>query len=1651
MYTLTSSNSIVVQLGASKTTNDCVFIACYYDTTIAGGITAENTNTGSTNGTAQVTVIAAPGSNTFRHLKSFTLRNTDTVATTVIVIISGVDYEALLQVGDVLQLSDKGDGWLVTDSNGARKQATVASWGTITGNITNQTDLENALAAKENTANKGAAGGYAPLNGSSQVPNANLPTATTSAPGIIEIDSATPSVVTYGGSGAAGSTGEASDAGHKHALAALPTASTSVAGIIELGTTVAAESYGATASAGVTGLASDAGHVHALPALPVASTTVVGIIELGTTVAAETSGAAGSAGATGKAADAGHVHAMPTLLTVSASNPAAESYGATAVVGSTGLASDAGHVHALPALPTASTSAAGVIQISTATPQTDGTATAGSTGQAADAGHIHASNLSSATPTASSYGGSGSAGTGTTVSRTDHAHALPALPTASTSVAGIIEISSATPVADTYGGAGSAGATGLAADAGHKHALAALPTASTSVAGIIEISSSSPGAESYGATAVAGSTGLAADAGHVHALPALPTASTSAAGIIQISTATPQTDGTATAGSTGQAADAGHVHASNLSSATPSASSYGGSGSAGVGTTVSRTDHAHALPALPTASTSAAGIIELGTTVAAEAVGSTAVAGSSGLASDAAHVHAMPTATQFQTALLVQPEGITSTATAGTTTTLTSASAQTQVFTGTNTQTIALPAANTLAFVGWYYCFINQSTSALTIQNNAATTITIVAAGSYVYVSCSSIGSAAGTWQLEYLGQTQPEGVASTATAASTTTLTVASTQTQIFTGSTYQTMVLPAANTLPFIGWFYEVINQSGDTITIQANGGSTLATVPMNCTLVITCTSIGSSAGTWVSSAQSTQMTAPNPNLYVTNANTEIPASSCLLINSGEGYEVGSGFVTDIASTAVAGGYGDGILEVGTDPNIPISVAANKAITYADNMVFPVNTAGGLVNDGAGNISSINEQRVQVNGLELWGHSYFDNNSLGSGPTAIWTNETSNPGQIYAASIGLDMRKVNNHAVVGAQLVGLGRASGAYGGGDFARVLGEIYRSKQSWPFSRSGNAHILCYGINDLGNYTVAQITGSPGVYTTAVNILTVLISKMRSAAIYNGNGGANLAYSGTWAAPSGATDYTSGYGWATSTTGGTFTFTIPYGYQGEPICFSMVGYNSSNALSVAWSGTAGVTGTTTLNSCAVNAESIVPFRITTLSAKNAGQTIIGTITLSSQTFILDSVWIEAFKPVPVLVCNTPRLPCKIVNIYSGSGVTAGGTTAFTDASGNFSSTGSFGVYNDVGAIITEIDAQGALTGNTATVASVTNATTLVLTANTAAAKTAIQYTIGRNFLGYPSYGSTNLAFYQATAANHSAADAQVVQWNTQVVNAVVALFDSMVQVVDLDAAIGADANLPSNVYSWFACDALHPNDLGSQRCALAIWQAVSKLKAPSTDVQNFGLLQIPSVSAYLGSPYRRIINSGQLFFPDGAQLDVVANLYTAVVGDCFAYPFMITESGVYPSAVKMEQISAGNSVLVAAWYDDLGAVNGPSGYPVNMRWQLGNYTMNGSANSVNTVGTFYRNWHPGLQWLVIIIQSLGTTTSTFRTMYGPCPQLPSWTGSAGSIVRPVAWYKSGVATGAPPEIFPTGAVLNGCGAGTFASASSAPVVGLQLSIQ
>jgi hypothetical protein len=81
-------------------------------------------------------------------------------------------------------------------------------------------------------------------------------------------------------------------------------------------------------------------------------------------------------------------------------------------------------------------------------------------------------------------------------------------------------------------------------------------------------------------------------------------------------------------------------------------------------------------------------------------------------------------------------------------------------------------------------------------------------------------------------------GFTTTATAGATTTLTNASTQYQLFTGATFQTVALPVTSTLT-TGWTFHIVNNSTGDLTVVASSGTQVCTVIPNTTAMITCIS--------------------------------------------------------------------------------------------------------------------------------------------------------------------------------------------------------------------------------------------------------------------------------------------------------------------------------------------------------------------------------------------------------------------------------------------------------------------------------------------------------------------------------------------------------------------------------------------------------------------------------------------------------------------------------------------------------------------------------------------------------------------------------------------------------------------------------------------
>lgn len=138
------------------------------------------------------------------------------------------------------------------------------------------------------------------------------------------------------------------------------------------------------------------------------------------------------------------------------------------------------------------------------------------------------------------------------------------------------------------------------------------------------------------------------------------------------------------------------------------------------------------------------------------------------------------------------------------------------------------------------------------IYGGALGVATRLANGSSGQVLTSNGTTLAPSWQAP---SGNVNGLTSTATAAGTTTLTNSSTTLQFFTGSTTQTMVLPAATTLS-LGQQYNVFNNSTGAVTVEANGASVLIVMGASSSCLFTVTNIGSGAGTWQLS-------------YVTNTN--------------------------------------------------------------------------------------------------------------------------------------------------------------------------------------------------------------------------------------------------------------------------------------------------------------------------------------------------------------------------------------------------------------------------------------------------------------------------------------------------------------------------------------------------------------------------------------------------------------------------------------------------------------------------------------------------------------------------------------------------------------------------------------------------------------
>lgn len=266
----------------------------------------------------------------------------------------------------------------------------------------------------------------------------------------------------------------------------------------------------------------------------------------------------------------------------------------------------------------------------------------------------------------------------------------------------------------------------------------------------------------------------------------------------------------------------------------------------------------------------------------------------------------------------------------------------------------------------------------------------------------------------------------------------------------------------------------------------------------------------------------------------------------------------------------------------------------------------------------------------------------------------------------------------------------------------------------------------------------------------------------------------------------------------------------------------------------------------------------------------------------------------------------------------------------------------------------------------------------------------------------------------------ADSDVVTFNA-VLPPVIAQFDGMVQMVDLDSALNKDSTL-------FSPDGLHPNELGAAKISDAILAAVRRLPANRWGVAAAIQPPSPRTSAMI------MPNQIGQWYTAQSLGGVNGTAYTAVSGDQYAIPFEITAGTARFTkwAVELVTSTVATSIF-AAIYDD----RRYRGYPQQLYFALQNTTAQVLATGAGVqqfTPAFNIIPDPGLYWLVLKVVTAGTTT--FRTIKGPSLFMPNLTTAGAGGTTPAGWFIAGQGTGVMPGTFVTGAAL----------ADNCPMVGL-----
>jgi len=301
--------------------------------------------------------------------------------------------------------------------------------------------------------------------------------------------------------------------------------------------------------------------------------------------------------------------------------------------------------------------------------------------------------------------------------------------------------------------------------------------------------------------------------------------------------------------------------------------------------------------------------------------------------------------------------GFTNQAASGTTIVLTALSVPNYAISGSGGQVIKLPDATTLPNGTLFSFNNNQSSGAITVQNNSGTTVCTTQSGAYIYLVLLNNGSAAGTWDYH--------NVAPSNASWSTNTLSWAGS----YTNGTWNGNV---------IGALYGGTGTTGLTGYVYGNGTSAMTASTTIPTSALTSNSITVSAGTGLSGGGTVAL---GGTTTLSNAGvTSVIAGTGVTVNSSTGSVTinatgTGGTVTNLSVTGNSGVLA-GVATPTTTPAISIGLGNITPLSVTTNAgSFTTLNSSGVVNV-SNNTASTNTTTgsiVTAGGIGVAGSGFF------------------------------------------------------------------------------------------------------------------------------------------------------------------------------------------------------------------------------------------------------------------------------------------------------------------------------------------------------------------------------------------------------------------------------------------------------------------------------------------------------------------------------------------------------------------------------------------------------------------------------------------------------------------------------------------------------